>query len=70
MMKNEILKLNGFIGDNVIRRADDISSADIVEVIRCKDCYYSVISQDGNIGCTKHTMEVTENDFCSYGNRK
>lgn len=45
-------------------------AADVVEVVRCRDCYYSVISKDGNRGCKYLELEVEDDDFCSYGERK
>lgn len=57
---------------------DDIPTADVVEVVRCKDCAYY---DDGE--CIYHsepkewrgayerwTVGVNENDFCSCGERK
>ena len=44
-------------------------AADVVEVVRCKDCklYY-----DGDMGryCQMTLCAVETNDFCSYGERK
>ena len=66
---------NGCIGairDNIVD-IGRVPAADVVEVVRCKDCifrsrpecamYYSC-----NCG-EQHTWE-TNNDFCSYGERK
>lgn len=49
-------------------------SADVVEVVRCKDCKYARI-EDGEIACQLDDGEVHRpqwqlNDFCSYGKRK
>lgn len=48
----------------------DAPAADVVEVVRCKDCehYKAVVSTCGNCYrtiCIQHTE-----DFCSYGKRK
>ena len=48
----------------------NIPTSDVVEVVRCRDCYYSVISKDGNRGCKYHELEVEDDDFCSMGERK
>lgn len=47
-----------------------IPSADVVEVVRCKDCkYYVPISE--KIGECKDTrMNSTYMSYCSYGERK
>lgn len=50
-------------------------AADVVEVVRCKDCmYYHSISKQKY--CTKHIdcwgegeIYTDEDDFCSYGER-
>lgn len=46
-----------------------LNKADVVEVVRCKDCVYSAISQEGNRGCQHLELEVEDDDFCSYGER-
>ena len=41
--------------------------ADLVEVVRCKDCRYF----DGVFGhCDNHGMAILPNEFCSYGERR
>ena len=45
---------------------DDMPSADVVEVVRCKDCKW----WDGN-DCKARDIDVVDvDDFCSYGERK
>lgn len=49
-----------------------MSSVDVTEVVRCKDCdySYSVHNKDGSIAfyqCEYFTSNVDENDFCSNG---
>lgn len=55
------------------KELNKIPNADVVEVVRCKDCIYR-----GREDCAmfyrcncgeQHTWE-TDNDFCSYGERK
>ena len=41
------------------------SSADVAEVVRCKDCIYK---ERERCGLTRYT--VREYDFCNYGVRK
>lgn len=50
---------------------EDAPSADMVEVVRCKDCRY----WDGEGRCETPTNGITRDftnhyDFCSYGKRK
>ena len=55
--------------NNIVEGLRYIPSADVVEVVRCRDCYYSVISKDGNRGCKYHELEVEDDDYCSCGER-
>ena len=52
---------------------DSIPGVDAVEVVRCKDCkhciYLSYIAGDVRCG-NLHTDYITENSFCSYGERR
>lgn len=61
----------------VIRSVKDAPAADVVEVVRCRDCkYYSVT----HCPITGHELSVClqgvsqqwvgENHFCSYGERR
>ena len=52
---------------------NSLPAADVVEVIRCKDCQYW---SDGVAGCTDHVKcckigfyMVGENGYCVYGKR-
>ena len=45
-------------------------TADVAEVVRCKDCKYLVdatINANGFLICDISDMEITPDDFCSYG---
>ena len=45
-------------------------AADVAEVVRCKDCKYLVdatINANGFLICDISDMEITPDDFCSYG---
>ena len=51
----------------------DTPTADVVEVVRCKDCKESYTSKDGKLRCDKLHPSldwVEADDFCSYGERK
>lgn len=50
-------------------------TADVVEVVRCKDCrYYAVSDFNGEIlhGCEANggLLDCEPNSFCSYGERR
>ena len=47
-------------------------AADVVEVLKCKNCYYfkrARINEKGFKICPISGMEITDYDFCSYGDR-
>lgn len=54
--------------DDALHVIDSIPAADVVEVVRCKDCKYF-----NDLGCAidvvDDTDKPTENDFCSFGVR-
>lgn len=42
------------------------------EIVRCKDCAHRIkckVNKKGFLICSASGMEITENDFCSYGER-
>lgn len=53
---------------------DDIPTADVVEVVRCKDCIYykanSCFNRQWDFESSTEIPMVRENDFCSYGERR
>ncbi len=52
------------------------NSADFVEVVRCKDCRFKLLTVDGyynpsNISCEIHENDgYKETDYCNYGKRR
>lgn len=45
-------------------------TADVQEVVRCKDCSYfckATVNKKGFLICPASGMDITNNDFCSYG---
>ena len=66
------------IEEDFVDIINDMPSADVAEVVRCKDCKYFTDEGDGLSYCEYHTDNagycddacwVAENDFCSYGAR-
>lgn len=47
-------------------------AVDAVSVVRCKDCKRCKLDDLGNLICglTIYEMEISKNDYCSYGERK
>lgn len=59
-----------YYGTDVYERLDDIPAADVVPVVRCKDCEYSVeawVNEKGFLICPASGMDITGDDYCSYG---
>ena len=50
----------------VIYILSEMDSADVVEVVRCKDCKY----RKKNTFCLHNMRYEDDNGFCSYGERK
>lgn len=51
----------------------DMPVADVVPVVRCKDCKYlanATVNSNGFLICRVNDMEIAPDDFCSYGERK
>ena len=50
---------------------EDAPAADVVEVVRCKDCQHARQTVYGNYHClVDHRLAHEETDYCSYGERK
>ena len=50
-----------------------LPTANVVEVVRCKDCIHkqtAKINSKGFLICPASGMEITDDDFCSYGKRR
>lgn len=61
------------------RRVQEIPAADVVEVVRCKDCahvnvevrdYAMYLPKQCELYCELDELPVKPDDFCSYGERK
>lgn len=70
--------------EECVDRIDDLLAADVVEVVRCKDCKYCFDSEClqlknrvvrkvpvfGNHYSYCSPLKVTDDHFCSYGERR
>lgn len=45
-------------------------AADVVEVVRCRDCVHYQKGVCNHFGYYTYAPDVDEDDFCSYGERK
>ena len=56
------------------RTLKKIPAADVVPVVRCKDCKYAYINSfsaaSGVALCSSSAKVMQQDDFCSYGERK
>lgn len=52
--------------------ADELIAKGVVPVVRCKNCSYMEDAYvcNGFLICPASNMEITDNDFCSYGEKK
>ena len=53
--------------------AKEMKTVDAVPVVRCKDCFYhdyAKANEKGFLICPASGMEITDYDYCSYGERK
>lgn len=52
---------------------ENLKSIPAVEVVRCKDCTYwerRLVNAKGFAICAASGMDITADDFCSYGERR
>lgn len=71
----EYRKENGTIQEAIkmISYPEYTPAADVVPVVRCKDCKYLVnatVNANGFLICDVNDMEIAPDDFCSYGEPK
>ena len=63
-----------FGNDNLESRLKRLPSADVVEVVRCKDCEHCEKRRTANcltfFYCLRQECSIKDNDYCSYGERK
>lgn len=56
--------INGI--ESVLEYAENLPAADVAPVVRCKDCYQSVVI--GNVlHCTYWSKDTDENGYCHEG---
>ena len=60
---------HGALTESFIRFVEIQPAADVVEVVRCKDCKFFEYGDYCSEGKMEHSR-CRENDFCSYGERK
>lgn len=71
-MAHEAAKGRMYATKEFIALQKKIESGQLVEVVRCKNCKYAAKAQWNKKGyrtCPASHMEITDDDFCSYGER-
>lgn len=70
-VKQNIPNINGETSIECVERAiRAMPSADVVEVVRCKDCKHLMFSDCYGECRRNHLGIVRPDDYCSYGKRK
>ena len=73
-LKRKLIDEKSFFPAMVARAIDDTPTADVVEVVRCKDCKYCFDAIMGGMWCEHpdNIMPLGSNprDYCSYGERR
>ena len=77
VVTGDVLGMGIQIGtDNAISCIEEAPAADVVEVVRCKDCKHATFYSCKNDACYKAILceyqigPEDENFFCSYGERR
>lgn len=67
--ESDIVALTLAVAQKNIRK---VPAADVVEVVRCKNCDYRDGIEDicGNIYCRLHDGRFDKDGYCSYGKRR
>ena len=53
-----------------LKRIAEAPTADVVEVVRCKDCARRYENGNGEYVCSYTECPCADDDFCSYGERR
>lgn len=57
----------------VVYDINDAPTVDAVVVVRCRECEYAKnakVNKKGFLICPASHMEIVDDDFCSYGERR
>ena len=56
--------------EEIKRRIEECETADVQEVIYCKNCKNYLKFENGDVVCEEFGGYIKDNDFCSRGERK
>lgn len=71
--KRKLIDEKSFFPAIVARALEEMPTADVVEVVRCKDCkFYKQFDkvEDFDGRCDIHCIEIDKEFYCQYGKRK
>lgn len=68
VMDNDVDHAQGTDGREVVQILSDIPAADVVQVVRCKDCLF--FTTEKSCCRPEGLIKAREDDFCSYGERR
>lgn len=58
------------VSDDIYQQIANLPTADVVEVVYCKNCKHRSTDDFRSFYCRKDDVECKDNDFCSDGERK
>lgn len=73
----EFIELTESLSEDWCKQIDMMPTVDAVRVVRCKDCVFCrkyndkyYLPRKDTLLCINDGTEVSEDDFCSYGERR
>ena len=72
MIEEDLPEVVYYRKEDAIACLECLPSADVVEVVRCKNCGYRDGIEDicGNIYCRLHDGRFDKDGYCNYGERR
>lgn len=73
MIEEDLPEVVHYRKEDAIECLECLPSADVVDVVRCKDCKYSFIGRDDKLKCDilyPSLSWVDNYGYCSYGERR
>ena len=67
--KEEVCEIVGDMREDMIRMLRKVKPADVIPVVRCKDCKYNVTTHKC-LNPDSFFLIPKDDDFCSFGERK
>lgn len=64
------IAMRAFGVNRLLTMIDEVPSADVVEVVHCKDCEDSLLNTDLNLYCPYFDHFVDEDFYCKYGDAR